>query len=168
MIKQSPFKWRHFEAEIILLCVRWYLRYALNSRDLEEIMVERGLSVDHTTIYCIHVVPRLPGCPTFEWMRILRETRSVQAVVLFLHMGHDVPERLQRRGMKSIHQPLHPQNTHRPQTGNVTFSGIAADTTTFSGIAACFTPLSLGLLPASTLTACQFLWDPTRYKRHDQ
>jgi len=39
------------EAEIILLCVRWYLRYALSYRDLEEIMRERGLSVDHTTIY---------------------------------------------------------------------------------------------------------------------
>ena len=47
----TPFKWRHFEAEIILLCVRWYLRYALSYRDLEEIMQERGLSVDHTTIY---------------------------------------------------------------------------------------------------------------------
>jgi transposase, IS6 family len=31
--------------------VRWYLRYALSYRDLEEIMLERGLSVDHTTIY---------------------------------------------------------------------------------------------------------------------
>ena len=47
----TPFKWRHFEAEIILLCVRWYLRYALSYRDLEEMMVERGISVDHTTIY---------------------------------------------------------------------------------------------------------------------
>ncbi len=45
------FKWRHFESEIILLCVRWYLRYALSYRDLEEMMAERGLSVDHTTIY---------------------------------------------------------------------------------------------------------------------
>ena len=51
MSHQSPFKWRHFEAEIILLCVRWYLRYALSYRDLEEIRVERGLRVDHTTIY---------------------------------------------------------------------------------------------------------------------
>lgn len=51
MNQQSPFKWRHFEAEIILLCVRWYLRYALSYRDLEEMMRERGLQVDHTTIY---------------------------------------------------------------------------------------------------------------------
>ena len=51
MREQSPFKWRHFQADIILLCVRWYLRYALSYRDLEEMMAERGLSVDHTTIY---------------------------------------------------------------------------------------------------------------------
>ncbi len=34
------------EAEIMLLCVRWYLRYALSYRDLEEIMLERGLHDD--------------------------------------------------------------------------------------------------------------------------
>jgi transposase, IS6 family len=51
MDTSTSFKWRHFEAEIILLCVRWYLRYSLSYRDLEEIMLERGLHVDHTTIY---------------------------------------------------------------------------------------------------------------------
>jgi transposase, IS6 family len=51
MNQQQPFKWRHFESEIILLCVRWYLRYALSYRDLEEMMAERGLRLDHTTIY---------------------------------------------------------------------------------------------------------------------
>jgi transposase-like protein len=45
------FKWRHFEPTIILLCVRWYCRYPLSYRDLEEIMKERGLAVDHTTVY---------------------------------------------------------------------------------------------------------------------
>jgi transposase, IS6 family len=48
---KQPFKWKHFQGEIILLCVRWYLRYALSYRNLEEIMQERGLCVDHTTIY---------------------------------------------------------------------------------------------------------------------
>jgi transposase-like protein len=51
MTTQTSFKWRHFEAKIILLCVRWYLRYALRYRDLEEMMRERGLPIDHTTIY---------------------------------------------------------------------------------------------------------------------
>jgi transposase, IS6 family len=47
----SPFKWRHFEPTIILLCVRWYCRYQLSYRDLEEMMCERGLSLDHTTLF---------------------------------------------------------------------------------------------------------------------
>jgi transposase-like protein len=47
----KPFKWRHFQSDIILLCLRWYLRYSLSYRDIEEIMLERGLHVDHTTIY---------------------------------------------------------------------------------------------------------------------
>src|SRR2546425_8362108 len=51
MNQQNPFKWRHFEAEIIILCVRWYLRYSLSYRDLEEMMGERGLSVDHVTVW---------------------------------------------------------------------------------------------------------------------
>jgi transposase, IS6 family len=49
--QDNPFKWRHYAPEIILLCVRWYLRYALSYRDLEEMMIERGRHVDHTTIY---------------------------------------------------------------------------------------------------------------------
>lgn len=47
---QNPFKWRHFQADSILLCLRWYLRSSLSYRDLEEIMLQRGLQVDHTTI----------------------------------------------------------------------------------------------------------------------
>jgi len=61
MTEQHPFKWRHFEAEIILLCVRWYFRYAVSYRDLEEIIRERGLPIDHTTIYrwVQHYAPEL-------------------------------------------------------------------------------------------------------------
>jgi transposase-like protein len=52
LLKQNkpPFKWRHFEPSLILLCVRWYCRYSLSYRDLEEVMRERGLAVDHVTI----------------------------------------------------------------------------------------------------------------------
>jgi IS6 family transposase len=49
--KSSSFKWRHFEPTIILLCVRWYCRYQLPYRDMEEMMRERGLSLDHTTVW---------------------------------------------------------------------------------------------------------------------
>ena len=51
MPSDNPFKWRQFEPALILQCVRWYLRYALSYRDLEDMMRERGLCVDHTTIY---------------------------------------------------------------------------------------------------------------------
>lgn len=47
----NDFKWRHFAPDIILQCMRWYLRYPLSYRNLEEMMAERGLEVDHTTIY---------------------------------------------------------------------------------------------------------------------
>ena len=48
--KSDLFKGRYFEQEIIVLCVRWYLRYKLSYRDLVEIMAEWGLSVTNTTI----------------------------------------------------------------------------------------------------------------------
>ncbi len=53
MRRERPalFKGRHFEAEIIVLCVRRYLRYALSLRNVEEIMVERNVHVDHVTIW---------------------------------------------------------------------------------------------------------------------
>ena len=41
---------RHFDREVIILCVRWYLRFKLGYRDLVEIMAERGLPMAHTTI----------------------------------------------------------------------------------------------------------------------
>ena len=43
-------KGRHFDREVIILRVRWYLRYKLSLRDLVEMMSERGLSLAHTTI----------------------------------------------------------------------------------------------------------------------
>ncbi len=50
MSAPSLFKWRHFLPEIILLNVRWYCRYPLSYRNLEKMMAERGIEVDHTTI----------------------------------------------------------------------------------------------------------------------
>ena len=44
------FEGRHVDREVIVLCVRWYLRFKLSYRDLVEMMAERGLSLVHTTI----------------------------------------------------------------------------------------------------------------------
>jgi len=47
---EELFAGRHFDREVIALCVRWYLRYKLSFRDLVEMRSERGLHVAHTTI----------------------------------------------------------------------------------------------------------------------
>ncbi|KZS22181.1 Transposase for insertion sequence-like element IS431mec [Wohlfahrtiimonas chitiniclastica] len=50
-IVQESFKRLHYPTEIILLCLRWYLSYSLSLRNLEEMMLERGIIVDHSTIH---------------------------------------------------------------------------------------------------------------------
>jgi len=50
MPESSLFKWRHYQPDIILCCVRWYLSYPLSYRQVEELITERGLPVDHSTV----------------------------------------------------------------------------------------------------------------------
>ena len=52
-------KGRHFDHQVIILCVRWYLGYKPSSRDLVEMMGERGIQLAHTTI--LRWVQRLPA-----------------------------------------------------------------------------------------------------------
>ncbi len=49
--RPTIFKWRQTAPELILCAVRWYLRYSLSLRDVEELFAERGLEADHTTIW---------------------------------------------------------------------------------------------------------------------
>lgn len=44
------FKWRHFKQDIIMMLVMWYLAYPLSYGDVEELALERGLKVDHSSI----------------------------------------------------------------------------------------------------------------------
>ena len=46
----NSFKWKHFAGEIILQTIRWYLKYSSSYRNLEEMIAERRVEVDHTTI----------------------------------------------------------------------------------------------------------------------
>ena len=64
------FKGRHFDQDVIVLCVRWYLSFKLSSRDLVEMMGERGIELAHTTI--LRWVQRY--VPEFEkrWSRYAR------------------------------------------------------------------------------------------------
>jgi IS6 family transposase len=51
LVPGSAFKGFRFPPEVIVLAVRWYLRYGLSYRDLEELLAERGVEVDHVTVY---------------------------------------------------------------------------------------------------------------------
>src|SRR5262245_54108773 len=51
MSDPSLFQWRHLQADMILGAVRWYLRYALSYRDVEALLQDRGVRVDHTTVF---------------------------------------------------------------------------------------------------------------------
>jgi transposase-like protein len=78
---EALFKGRQFDQEIIVLCVRWYLRYKLSTRDLVEMMAERGVILVHTTI--------------LRWVQFyLRERRDVNAAKYFF-----------RRALKSVGTP---------------------------------------------------------------
>jgi transposase-like protein len=66
------FKGRHFDQQVIILCVRWYLSYKLSSRDLVDMIGERGIELAHTTI--LRWVQRY--VPEFE-KRWSRHARSV-------------------------------------------------------------------------------------------
>jgi transposase-like protein len=77
------FSGRHFDREIIILCVRWYLRYKLSFRDRVEMMAERGLQIAHTTV--MRWVQRY--VPEFEkrWTPYMRQSgRSWRADETYL------------------------------------------------------------------------------------
>ena len=58
------FKGRHFDREVIVLCVRWYLRFKLSYRDLVEMLEERRLSLAHTTTGCAITLQSLNAAGT--------------------------------------------------------------------------------------------------------
>src|SRR6202158_36721 len=68
------FDGRHFDREVIVLCVRWYLRFKLSYRDLVEMMAERDLSLAHTTImrWVHHYAPEFDR----RWNRFARPAGS--------------------------------------------------------------------------------------------
>ena len=50
-MEDNLFKWKHYQSNMIIICVRWYLKYSLSFRDLSEMMQERGLFINQSTIY---------------------------------------------------------------------------------------------------------------------
>ena len=62
----NPFKWKHYEGEIILLNVRYYLKYSLSFRNLKEMMAERGVIV-LAKYYLVSLVPIPRTIRTTSW-----------------------------------------------------------------------------------------------------
>jgi len=97
MSTASVFKWRHFLPEIILLNVRWYCRYSLSYRDLEGMMQERGVAVDHSTInrWVLKVAPELDKRlrrhlkPTNDSWRVDETYIKVKGVWKYLYRAVD-------------------------------------------------------------------------------
>lgn len=50
-VPRSGFAGFRFRPDVIMIAVRWYLRYGLSYRDVEELLAERGIEVDHVTVY---------------------------------------------------------------------------------------------------------------------
>ena len=67
----NDFKGRHFEGVVVLWAVRWYCRYPISYRDLETMMTERGVAVDHSTIYrwVQHYAPEMEKRLRWQWRR---------------------------------------------------------------------------------------------------
>src|SRR5947208_3199975 len=68
---EELFKGRHFDQEIVVLCVRWYLSFKLSYRDLVAMMAERGIELAHTTIlrWVQHYTPEFEK----RWNRYARQ-----------------------------------------------------------------------------------------------
>src|SRR5947199_5129860 len=135
--RPALFKGRHFEAEIIVVCVRWYLRYPLSFRQLEEIMAERNLSVDHVTIWrwVQRYAPELNRCCRPElrktnrswrvdetylrvagkWTYLYRAVDSIGATIDFLLSARRDAAAAKRFFQKALRAPGHP----RPRVINV-------------------------------------------------
>src|SRR6202050_1133656 len=129
--RPAVFKWRQTSPELILCSVRWYLRYSLSLRDVVELLAERGLEADHTTIWRWvqrygpeleqrlrrHLKPtnkfwrvdetyiRVKG----RWCYLYRTIDSTGAIIEFLFSAWRDAAAAERRFRKALSDPSHPQ-----------------------------------------------------------
>jgi transposase, IS6 family len=129
--RPAVFKWRQTEPGLILCAVRWYLRYSLSLRDVEELLEERGLKADHTTVwrwvqcYAPKLEQRLRRYlkPTNKswrvdetyvrvkgrWCYLYRAIDSTGATIDFLLSALRDAEAAKRLFRKALSNPSHPQ-----------------------------------------------------------
>ena len=130
-IRPAIFKWRQTEPELILCAVRWYLRYSLSFRDVEELLSERGLEVDHTRIWRWvqrygpeleerlrrHLKPTNKSWRVDEtyvrvkgrWCYLYRALDSTGATIDFVLSGRRDAAAAKRLFRKALTDPAHPQ-----------------------------------------------------------
>ena len=130
-IRPAIFKWRQTEPEVILCAVRWYLRYSLSFRDVEELLSERGLEADHTTIWRWvqrygpelearlrrHLKPTNKSWRVDEtcvrvkgrWCYLYRAIDSTGATIDFVLSGLRDAATAKRLFRKALTDPSHPQ-----------------------------------------------------------
>src|SRR5262249_42078634 len=87
-----------FPRDVIAVAVRWYLRYALSYRDVEELLAERGVTVDHVTIY--------------RWVRTVRA--EVTDRMLIAGPGHLHAVLGEYAGRYNEHRPHRARNLRPP------------------------------------------------------
>src|SRR5216683_1467840 len=87
---EELFKGRHFDQEIVVLCVRWYLSFKLSYRDVVAMMAERGIDLAHTTIlrWVQHYTPEFEK----RWKRFAKTSGQRQGVVTMNHLDARAPE----------------------------------------------------------------------------
>ena len=129
--RPAIFKWRQTAPEVILCAVRWYLRYSLSLRDVEELLTERGLEADHTTIWRWvqrygpelelrmrrHLKPTNKSWRVDEtyvrvkgrWCYLYRAIDSWGATIDFLLSAWRDAEAAKRLFRKALSDPSHPQ-----------------------------------------------------------
>ena len=129
--RPAIFKWRQTAPEVILCAVRWYLRYSLSLRDVEELLTERGLEADHTTIWRWvqrygpelelrmrrHLKPANKSWRVDEtyvrvkgrWCYLYRAIDSCGATIDFLLSALHDAEAAKRLFRKALSDPSHPQ-----------------------------------------------------------
>ena len=151
MIKPRPalFKWRHFEPEIIVCAVRWYLRFSLSYRDVEELLVERGLPADHTTIWrwvqryapelnkrCRRELKPTNGswrvdetyiCQGGNWRYLYRAVDSSGATIDFWFSAERDAVAAKRFFQKALQAPGHPRPRVITVDGNPSYPKVIAE-----------------------------------------
>ena len=133
------FKRLHYPLDVILMCVRWYVAYGLSVRNLEEMMAERGIQVDHSTVHrwAIKLLPVLEKAfrrhkrpvgrswrvdETYvkvkgHWKYLYRAVDKAGQTVDFLLRAHRDKAAAQRYFEKSINQNGEPETVTIDKSG---------------------------------------------------